>query len=80
MHQSSVHVLAFLAVEAVRRDVNDPRKRHRIAPESTARPGLVRRLLDRLGGPPVIREPGFAATHGWFDEVVPSLNGYPVAR
>jgi hypothetical protein len=80
MHQSSAHVLAFMAVEAVRRDVTDPRKRHRVAPDSIARPGIVRRLLDRLGGPAVLREPGFAASSGWLDGVVPSLSGYPLAR
>lgn len=79
MHQSSVHVLAFLAVEAVRRDVNDPRKRHR-RPDPIARPGLVRRLLDRLGGPVSLREPGFAASAGWLDGVVPALSGYPQSR
>lgn len=80
MHPSSVHVLAFLAVEAVRRDVSDPRKRHRIAPDPIARPGIVRRLIDRLGGPAVVREPGFAAANGYFDGVTPVISGYPVAR
>ena len=80
MHPSSVHVLAFLAVEAVRRDVTDPRKRHRVAPDPITRPGLVRRLLRQLGGPAVIREPGFAASTGWFDGVTPALSGYPVSR
>ena len=83
MNQSSVHVLAFLAVEAVRRDVSDPRKRHRHDPTSIEpRPGLVGRLRDRLirGQPRRLSEPGFAASSSWLDDVVPQLAGYPTSR
>jgi hypothetical protein len=43
-------------------------------------PGLRDRVRKLFGAKRVASEPGFAASSGWLDDVVPQLRSYPVAQ
>jgi hypothetical protein len=43
-------------------------------------PGLRARVRKLIGTKRVASEPGFAASSGWLDDVVPQLGSYPVEQ